>query len=99
MTREEFKDYFSEWYNFNNDKTADEKFINAELYKIEKSETEGDFVFDDEFIILGKYYHSYKICSTGIELHFVIYGIGRKCNITESDYELENYSEKEYIIL
>lgn len=99
MNREEFKDYLKKWYSLNSNKVISEVFAETLLHSIEKTETAGDFIFEDDSIVLGRYCYSCKIDNTDKELCFVIYGIGRKFNITDEDYELESYNETEYIIL
>lgn len=72
------------------------------LDEIEHSEADGDFIFENDSIVIGKYFYNFEIKNLiGAEntLHFYIYGIGQKENVTPDDYELKTYENYEYVLL
>jgi len=93
MKRNEFVNYLKQWCDA--DCIVDIENIVCE---IEKQDAEGDFIFENDTVVIGKYLHSFK-SGKEKEVKIIIYGIGEKYNITENDYELDSYTEFEYIIL
>ena len=72
------------------------------LDEIEHSDADGDFIFENDSIVIGKYFYNFGLRNlTGAEntLHFCIYGIGEKENITPDDYELKTYENFVYVLL
>lgn len=63
MNREEFKCYFNKWYNLNSNITVSEVFTENLLHSIEKTETDGDFIFEDGFCVdMNKAFLSRPFC-------------------------------------
>ncbi len=105
MKREMFKAAFGQWYNSNSKEKKSEDFIEAEISRIERKETEGDSVGENEAALIGKYIYIYRLSAektrSGTEesIIFIIYGLGKKCNVTVNDYEFESYKGCDYVIL
>jgi len=76
--------------------------IESELSAVECRETDGVTVFENSKVFIGKDYYEIHIkrkCGKPVLLHFCVYGVGMKCNVTPQDYEFESYENCEYIIL
>ena len=72
------------------------------ISRVEQSDVNGDFIFENEFIVIGKYYYSLDLqnkCGEKETLHFCIFGLGIKHLDPHDDYELQSYENFEYIIL
>ena len=93
MKRKEFKNYLKQWY-----KAEGNADIEKIVCEIEKQDAEGDFIFENDTVVIGKYLHSFT-AGNGKKVKIIIYGIGQKYHLTENDYELDSYTEFEYIIL
>lgn len=94
MLREEFINYLKATYG--------NLEIEKELYRIEHMEGDINVVLENSRVVICKDYHEMRIkrkCGKEILLHFCVYGIGTKCNITSEDYEFQSYEKFEYIIL
>ncbi len=95
MTRNEFIKYIKSQY-------AECCNIESELGRLEHSESEGSFIYETGTLVIGKYYYSMHLvnrCGESELLHFCVYGLGIKCNVTFNDYELQSYENFEYMIL
>lgn len=95
MTRQNFLDHIKTTY------LTDER-IGDVLNELEHSDADGDFIFENELLVIGKYFYILDLKKpNGIseKLNFCIYGVGIKCNVTAFDYELETYENFEYVII
>ena len=107
MNRKAFVKKLNKWYicNSNEPETHTVQYAGSELLKLEKAEAQGDFIYESDSCVIGRYYYSITILPEASkdsrikELHFCAYGFGTKYNITDNDYELADYSEFEYVIL
>lgn len=103
MSKEEFKQYLKQWYiNNSKDKLMHTNyFVDKRLHEIETSDSEGDFIFENNNVVIGKYFYCEELPKTVTAdnqsrlLRFYIYGLGTK----DENGDLEDYEEFEYIIL
>ena len=79
-------------------------FAEYEIKRLLKTEAEGEIVTEDENSFTAVYKYTFAITpeySTDNTLHsfdFDVKVIGIKGNVTAQDYEIEDYTELEYII-
>ncbi|MCD7873169.1 MAG: hypothetical protein LUG21_07750 [Clostridiales bacterium] len=107
MNRESFINYLNGWYikNSTDAQMHLKDYSERALAFLEKHEADGDFVFEDDNIAVGKYYYSVSVpdwlskSGTCESLRFCVYGAGTKCRVKDDDYELESYDEFLYVIL
>lgn len=107
MNKTMFLKFLKQWHisNSNNTGTHTAQYARRKLQSLEEMEADGDFIYENDIAVIGKYYYSITILPENSkdgkikELHFCSYGFGRKCNITSNDYELESYIEYEYVVL
>lgn len=107
MNRKAFIKLINDWQKLNslNSKTHTLHYAEQILSEIERIEAQGDFIFENDTAVIGKFYHSISILPEASidgklkNIQFCIYGIGIKCNADDGDYDLKEYTEFEYIIL
>ncbi len=95
MNKQNFLDHIKTKYK------TDERIGNV-LDELERSDVHGDFIYENESVVIGKYFYALDLQKPNGQkerLNFCIYGIGVKCNVSALDYELESYENFEYVIL
>ena len=77
--------------------------VDYDVADAECNEGEGDFIYEDGNIVIGRYIHEFKLYETAEKqchvIRFCAYGIGHKYCETVDDYSLNDYNNFDYILL
>ena len=76
--------------------------VYLDVAEAERNEGDGDFIYEDSFIVIGKYIHSLRLYNPSGEcetVKFCAYGIGVKDYTAIDDYELASYENFEYLFV
>lgn len=77
--------------------------IDYDVSEAEHNEGEGDFIYEDSYVVIGKYIHCLKLFKPGSDeydiVQFCVYGLGYKDYTSVDDYELASYESFEYLFV
>lgn len=106
MNKKTFINNFKNWLleNSSDNYMHSPEYARHEVNRLLKTEAPGEVVFEDEDIFVGVYEYNYlidKITSFDGREHcfpFNVIGIGTKGNVTQNDYEIDDYDELAFIM-
>lgn len=76
--------------------------VDMDVDEAQHCEGDGDFIYEDHFVVIGKYIHSLNLFKPSGEcetVKFCAYGIGVKEYTAIDDYELASYENFEYLFV
>ena len=76
--------------------------VEMDVEEAQRNEGDGDFIYEDSFVVIGKYIHSLRLYNPNGEcetVKFCAYGIGVKDYTSIDDYELASYENFEYLFV
>lgn len=77
--------------------------VDYDVMDAERNEGDGDFIYETDSIVIGKFVHTLKLFRPGSDdcetVDFCAYGLGYKFYETPDDYELTEYNNFEYLFV